>query len=215
MVSISISTPPVDVDPGTRARARAQAVSAASRSRRVRRDGGVLHSRRAVDLENAAAGTAPAGPGAGAASAAVAGDVAGDRGVGHGQLAVVEEAGAAAAGTAHAAGSAGPAGAAVGTWALAQKRAPGRPGAAASTYPGKLLAASPGSLTLPLGLAGATCAVAMLRAIASPGKTPNCPQRSLPARGITKREPISGARLLHSVRIGVTARVQGASRNRG
>ena len=58
---------------------------------------------------------------------------------------------------------------------LAQKRNPRRPGAAASTYPGKLLAAPPGSLTLPLGLAGATYAVAMLRAIARPAEDPELP----------------------------------------
>lgn len=44
-----------------------------------------------------------------------------------------------------------------------------------STYPGKLLAAPPGSLTLPLGLAGATYAVAMLRAIAGPAEDPELP----------------------------------------
>jgi hypothetical protein len=64
-------------------------------------------------------------------------------------------------------------------WALAPgpgaKTNPRRPGAAASTYPGKLLAAPPGSLTLPLGLAGATYAVAMLRAIARPAEGPELP----------------------------------------
>jgi len=56
-----------------------------------------------------------------------------------------------------------------------RKTNPRRPGAAASTYPGKLLAAPPGSLTLPLGLAGATYAVAMLRAIARPAEDPELP----------------------------------------
>jgi hypothetical protein len=56
-----------------------------------------------------------------------------------------------------------------------RKTNPRRPGAAASTYPGKLLAAPPGSLALPLGLAGATDAVAMLRAIARPAEDPELP----------------------------------------
>lgn len=59
-------------------------------------------------------------------------------------------------------------------WALAQNEPPAA-WRGCSTYPGKLLAAPPGSLTLPLGLAGATYAVAMLRAIARPAEDPELP----------------------------------------
>jgi hypothetical protein len=58
---------------------------------------------------------------------------------------------------------------------LAQNRTPGGLARLPVRTRGKLLAAPPGSLTLPLGLAGATYAVAMLRAIARPAEDPELP----------------------------------------